>query len=222
MAYIQDGQQSLASQSFYYDDCLNGSSWLTNSTGTGAGTSQTTTAARPGIFVVTTGTTTTGEANYNYTGLTQTNNGNFIFGGGPFVWTGAFNVVQLANVTDDFSYYCGMHDGWEFGGPSNGVYFQYIRANSTNWQIVANNSGTATTTSSSIAVTTGWHKLVMVATTSSVTYYVDGVSAGSISTNIPTGAFNLCGHKLVKTAGTTSVTCQQDYFEFQQTLTTAR
>jgi hypothetical protein len=187
MAYIQDGQQSLVNSTSYYDDCLNRSSWDSRNSGTAATVDFDSTAAHPGVFRLQTGSTNAGEANCNYTALTGSNSGNFFFGGGPFIWTGYINIPVLATGGDDYKYYIGMHDGWQFADPSNGTYFQYIRANSVNWQIVSNNNSTPTTTTSSTAVSTGWHKLIMVATTSNVIYYVDGVSIGTISTNFNHG-----------------------------------
>jgi hypothetical protein len=223
MAYIQDGITSLINQTYIFDDLLNTITWDLRASGTGANQVIGTLAGRPGLITLNTGTTTTGFSQCNFLSSNASNAGNFIFGGGSFTWVGSFNIVQLANVTDDFQYYVGIHDGWQFGGPSNGVYFQYIRANSLNWQIVSNNGGTATTTTSTTPVTSGFHKLIISATATQATFYVDGVNVGTINTNLPTvNAVSLCGHVLKKTAGTTSVSSQQDYFEFYENFTTGR
>jgi hypothetical protein len=58
----------------------------------------------------------------------------------------------------------------------------------------------------------------------SITYYVDGVSVGSISTNIPSTSANASepSFAIQKTAGSTSRTYKIDYFEYRNTLTTPR
>jgi len=209
---------------YYYDDCTNKGLWDSRASGTGTSADTgTPDANHPGIFTLQTGTTNAGKASFNYTVANGSDNGNFFFGGGNFTWVGYINIPVLATNIDDYAYYVGMHNGWVFGTPNDGTYFQYIRSNSVNWQIVSNNNGTATTTTSSVAVTTGWHKLVMTATPSAITYFVDGVSIGTISTNLPaTNAYALCGHLINKSAGTTNVIVNMDYFSFFQNMTNAR
>lgn len=210
-----------ATQFNVVDDCDNISWWDLRQTGS-AHSGIVPSATNPGIIQLEVFNSSE-IASGNYTGATQTNNPNFIFGGGPFTYQGLFNIATLGNVTDTYQFYAGMHDGWQFSGPNNGTYFIYDSTVSLNWQFATNIVGSSTINTSSVPVTTGWHKLMIQATTTSATYFVDGVSLGTISTNMPTSnGYNLNGHKIVKTLGSASIVTQQDKFSLNQTLTTPR
>lgn len=208
---------------YYYDDCFNSSSWDQRTNGTGAAISQIPPdSSHPGTFKMSTGTTNSGAVNVNYTGNQATNTGNYIFGGGNFTYIAYINIVTLATAGEDYDYYIGLGDGWIFGTPTSGIYFRYNRSTSANWLFVTNNSSSVTSTTSSTAVTTGWHKMKISGTTSQVTFSVDGVTLGTTSTNLPTGAISLNMHLVIKSAGTTSRDFYQDYFSFIENLTSAR
>jgi hypothetical protein len=225
MAYIQDGQQSLSTQCYIFDDALSTVFYdLRSNNGPPAASGFTTSAANPGqVYVTVQNVNDVGNANYNSDGQNGINSPNFIFGGGFFTWVGYFNLSALGG-TDHFQWWIGVHDGWQYSGPSNGAYFFYDSSVSANWQIVSNNAGTATTTTSSSVVATGWHKFSIIYTTSSINYFVDGVNIGTITTNLPgSNVCNISANKILKTLGNTLlITVKQDYFEFQMQLTTPR
>lgn len=68
-----------------------------------------------------------------------------------------------------------------------GVYFQYDRATSGNvWRIIAKNSSQSTTvTASTVAVSTEYRLRIEVTASNSATFYVNGTSIGTITSNIP-------------------------------------
>jgi hypothetical protein len=81
-------------------------------------------------------------------------------------------------------------------------------------------------TGATAAVSTGWHrfKIVVNSNATSIQYFVDGTSIGTVTTNIPTattrttlGSFNI-----QKSAGTTNRTFKVDYFQYRNSLTTPR
>lgn len=226
MAYIADGMISFANQSYLFDDIFSTVFWdIRNNSGGASSSGFTTSAANPGqTFVTVQNSGDVGNANYNSDGQSQINSPNFIFGGGAFTWIGYYNLSTLATGTDNFQWWIGVHDGWEFSGPSNGAYFLYDLSISPNWQFVSNNAGTATTNTSSTPVATGWHKFIIQFTLTSITYFVDGVNLGTITTNLPgNNVCNISANKILKNLGSTlAVTVGQDYFEFQQQLTNHR
>lgn len=68
-----------------------------------------------------------------------------------------------------------------------GVYFQYDRATSGNvWRLVAKNSSQTTSVSSStVAVSTEYRLRIEVTSSSLATFYVNGTSVGTVTSNIP-------------------------------------
>ena len=62
------------------------------------------------------------------------------------------------------------------------------------------------------------------AAASSVTFAINGTTAGTVTANIPSGGSRLAGYGqgIYKSAGTTPGTVKIDYTNFEQTFTTAR
>lgn len=69
---------------------------------------------------------------------------------------------------------------------TGGIYF-FVDSGSSNWQFACKASGTASTTDSGTAYDANWVELKFVvnAAASSVEFFIDGTSEGTISTNIP-------------------------------------
>lgn len=73
--------------------------------------------------------------------------------------------------------------------PDEGVYFSNVDdENSGNWVLECRDGGTSSTTNSSTAPDTGWHTYTITvnAAASSVEFFIDGSSQGTVTTNIPT------------------------------------
>lgn len=70
---------------------------------------------------------------------------------------------------------------------TNGFYFYASNANA-NWICKSAKGGARTSTTSSVAISTNWVKFQIVATTSSILFYIDGVLQATHTTNIPSGA----------------------------------
>ena len=143
-------------------------------------------------------------------------------GGGVLTNEWLIQIPTLANVTNDFTFRCGLGDVTT-ADFNNGVYFEYTRATSTNWLIKTANGGTRTSTTTATAVTGGaWIKLQIVvnAAASSVQYFINGTSVGTVTTNIPTAGTSFAAHQL-RTAGT-PVGVDIDYFNVYQRFTTSR
>jgi hypothetical protein len=196
-------------------------SWNNTSAGTGATSVQVApdVSYRPGQIQFTTGSTTSGYA-YQFLGST----GPLLIGGGEEIET-SINIPTLADATNDYTLRFGLCDV-QTSDCNNGLYFEYNRATTTNWRINAAAGGTRTKTTTATAVGTGWHrfKIVVNASATSVSFYVDGTSIGTVTTNIPTSTANNteASYSIQKTAGTTPRTFTVDYFEYRNTLTTAR
>lgn len=189
-------------------------------TGTVTALASTNDTNSPGICVLNRSTTAAGRACINL-GLAQVR-----LGGGEIIIEMRVRVSQLSNGTNTYTFRAGLGDSVS-ADHTDGVYFEH-NSTSGNWILKTANNNTRSSTTSSIAVATGatWAKLRIEinSNATSVSYYVDGALAGTITTNIPTAAGRETGpnFQLVGTLGTVSVNAQIDYFYFKQTFTTPR
>ncbi|CDZ81850.1 hypothetical protein BN1013_02386 [Candidatus Rubidus massiliensis] len=154
----------------------------------------------------------------------------FVVGQGAIQFTWVFKINTLSNGTNTYFFGAGIGD---VTGPAastahstNGIYLAYSNGlNSGNWFFECGNAGVWTTRNTAIAVTTGWHKLVVTinAAGNSVSATIDGVSVGTaITTNIPSIAITpFIG--INRTAGTVPAqSLAADIFTFQKTMTNPR
>ncbi len=154
--------------------------------------------------------------------------GSFVLGGGIFSLNFVLKLNALSNNTDTYNMLIGLCDfdhnivGPAFP-PNDGVFFTYTNSlNSGNWQIVTDSATVRTTTNTSVVADTNWHNfgIVINASATSVSYTIDGVSVGTITTNIPTGPISpFVYHN--PTAGT-PLAFDIDLFYATLTLTTSR
>lgn len=210
-----------AVQSYIFDDMFTVTEvWDTHTSGTGSNFGNgSLDNSHPGCGEYQTGTTTSGKVSSFYGAQSS-----LFYGGGTQTIEMLINIPVLSNGTDTWDMYIGIHDNNIFNGGSiqNGVFFQYIQSSSVNWKIGTANGGASTLTTTSTAVATGWTKLKIVSTVAPLhTFYVNGVSVGTISTNTPTNIVGI-GTRLNKTAGTTNVLVWWDYFEYLQIFTSSR
>jgi len=163
------------------------------------------------------------------TGSGATNAACFITGAASFRFGGGevtsehrlyINASALSDGTDTYRVYAGFNDNSGTDG-TDGVYFRYTHGeNSGNWTAVCRSNSVETTldTGTAVALNT-WYRLrcVINANASSVEFFINGVSKGTITTNIPSGSGRetaLYGN-IRKTAGTSSRTMQWDYVYFK-------
>jgi hypothetical protein len=148
-----------------------------------------------------------------------------VLGGGQIQINWIFNIVTLSNGTNRYGINVGFGDSQGGLGQSNGVYFSYSdNVNSGDWQIVTSAASTKTTTSTAVAVTTGWHNaqvLVNAAATSAV-FTMDGTVLGTITTNIPSLPMSPFWGASWVSGTIASGTFLVDEFQMNQILTTPR
>ena len=91
----------------------------------------------------------------------------------------------------------GLADTTNYTAPSNAIYFGYTTS-ASNWWARTYSSTTATSTDTGVAIsTTTFQKLKIIATPSSVAFYIDDVLKATITTNIPTSNMGI----LIKSNG---------------------
>lgn len=214
----------VAVRAFGYEDFYQGNypngwfSGLYENNAIGFITTQATDQDAAGVAVFTTSTSVGGRA-----ALVSNNNNCIRLGGGEAIFEVRVRLGNLSDGTQSFTVRFGfMSDGG--GDAPNGVFFRYTHSvNSGNWQGVARNNNSETATNfSTTPVTSGWQKLRIVvnAAGSSAEFFINGVSVGTVASNIPTaaGRETALGASIIKSAGTTARTLLMDYLAWQITL----
>lgn len=205
---------------YYYDDMISISSFQALGSNGGGTNTLDVDSDHPGCFYIQTGnSSSSGSAIIAY----NSTNAHYLPNGKTYFETLVI-VQDLATALQDYSYYAGMNDGFTTSAPSNGVYFEYTRATNTNWLIVTKNSGSTTSTDSGVAVSGNWVKLAWYydPTGPLITFYINGTSVGTISTNIPTAQLIGINWLIRKSVGTNNARISMDYFEMFSLLTNVR
>jgi hypothetical protein len=129
----------------------------------------------------------------------------------------SINLPVLSTGSEEFILRVGYSSATTSTLPVNGVFFEYDRTQSTNWRLrCGSGSSYNASPNSSTAVSAGsWMRLKIVINSAAnlATFYIDDVSIGTVSTNIPTGTSNTVSpsYQLIKTVGTTSRLCFVDW-----------
>ena len=152
-----------------------------------------------------------------------------VLGGGVITLTWVIKIVNASIADPRYILRCGLGDTFAVANPTdqvNGVYFEYSDdINSGNWNYKTAAASSRTTSTSSTAVTTGWHNLTITinAAASSISFTVDGVSLGAaITTDIPTAAISPFFYLGDTVGAVTAGSVLIDLFSMTQTLTTPR
>lgn len=208
MTYTEDGISSSV-----------GGGGLNSTSSTGLG--GTDMVNHPGIISTSVTTLTTDYA------ILGGSSGAVLFGGAVWKAEALIAINTLSDGTDTYTYRFGFLDSTTAADAVDGVYIEYNSASSANWIMGTSSNSTRTKTASSTAVVAGvWTRLGVIvnATGTSVEYFVNGVSIGTVTTNIPTGTGRQTGTKLqlVKVAGVTLRAVFHDFMEWNGIFTTAR
>jgi hypothetical protein len=145
------------------------------------------------------------------------------FSQGPFTYECAVLVPTLPSVAQNFLLRIGFGNAVNAAVPTNGIWFEHTSNPSTVWTLKAANGATTTTVTATTVLTNQWMVLGLTVNTSgtSVSYFVNGVNIGTITTNIPISNTTKCGPILTitKTAGTTTRALIVDYVKYNYQIT---
>lgn len=207
--------------SYFFDDLMHFelAPWSSNIAGGSLTRSTSGVANHPGIWTLSTLGSATGAANIH---LLETS---VVLDGGQISIEWEIRIPTLSDGTDTFTIRSGIMDNANPAESNNAVYFRYTHGvNSGNWQLIARNGGAETPTNSSTAVTTGWTKLTIIIVPGSTlaTFYVDGVSVGTVASGIPTTNPMGLQSQIVKSLGGNARTLLLDYCSMFYQLATAR
>lgn len=175
-----------------------------------------------GVQKLDTSTATNGNARtypQTISSATYLNNGEYFF-------EARLRMPNLSDATDTFQIAAGLVDANNVISPSNGILLRYTHGtHSGNWELYTALSASSTSTDSSSAVAANtWYRVgfIVNATCTSVTFYVNGTSVGTVSTNLPTAVKLFPAVLIFKTAGTTSRVLFCDYIATQKDFSSSR
>lgn len=148
------------------------------------------------------------------------------FGAGVFTFETEIYIGILSTAIEEYQLCFGFGDT-NNADQVDGVYFRYDRTANVNWLLCAANNSTRTATASSVAVAAAsWVRLKIVvnATGTSASFYINGAYAGAVTTNIPTAGGRELGaiHASVKSAGATGRYFAVDWTWLHVDLTASR
>lgn len=182
------------------------------------------TAGRAGTVLF---TDTTAASGYSFI-RGAASKGAWIAGSGSITWEWSiFAPSRVSDVTDNYSLYIGLANGAATGAePTDGFYFFYNYATSSgNWigKTALGSSRTSVVSTTPLVINT-WYTLraTINALGTSVEFFLNGVSIGTSTTNLPVAALTpICG--MNTTAGTaTSITMMADWCKIIETFTNSR
>lgn len=222
--YADYGTHTKDVAEFYHDFLFAPAPLGVSKTGTGAAARNdgaSSTADHPGVLLLRTGTTTTGNA-WLY-GTDQDNT--LKLGAAEMHFEAIVKLSALSDGTDTYVARAGLHyDAIAGGTPTNGLFFQYTHsASAGNWELRGVTSSTPTTSDTGVAASTNWVVLTWVlnAAGTSAQAYINRVAVGDPVTVIPTSTMSI-GVSITKSAGTTSRDILVDSVKFLVKLATAR
>lgn len=210
----------------WHTDAVGQMRWLDADTGSGVSQTGLTVSdsTHHGILELDTGGVAAGAAIRYLGGVTSgTGTAGFKLGGGQLTMDWLVRVEDLSTAGERYSFMVGL-----FSTAATQVdavrFFYNDSINAGNWTISCINASTVTNTDSGVAVAADtWYKLraVVNAAATSVEFFINGVSVGTVTTNIPTA--NVAPRaSMAKTVGAASRVAYVDYFRLYQRLTAAR
>lgn len=176
-----------------------------------------------GIATLATGTTATGSTRIGYG---SSGNASILFGFGTWKFESNSQIQNLSTVTDTFSVQVGFTDN---PNPTDGVYFRYTHSETNgNWQACTRiNNNAINSIDTGVPVVAGqWytHTILVNASGTLATFFIDRVQVASTTVSIPIGAGRQTGVaiNILKSVGTTSRNVFIDFMDVVCKFTTPR
>jgi lysophospholipase L1-like esterase len=183
---------------------------------------------RPGILTLSTLAVANGRA------FVGTDRSVLELSGGEAIFGGSTQIPILSTATERFQLLIGFFDTATAANQVDGLYFLYdeggVSTGSTagpNWKLVASSNSVRTFVTSTIPVDTAWNnfKITLNSAGTRADYYINGLFAGSVATNLPIGGSARSvglGAMIIKSIGTTARTVLLDWLYFKQILKVPR
>ncbi len=226
-AFLWDDLFTLRSSSQQFAGGIDLSSWG----GAGAGfTNNGNKAGHPGTYIASTGTTSTGQANF-IGGISSPDKDVVLFGiGDRIISTVILSIPSASSAEDRYTLRCG---GWADAIPAvvDGIYFDYSdNVNGGRYRGVAVANGVVTTTDLGVGPSFGaavWETLSIdvAGDASSATFIRNGTVLGSLNAGLPSGGTRgtaILPASIVKSVGTNARTVVLDFYQYEYRLGTPR
>jgi len=208
-----------------YDDLIgqvNGNSFTSNVSSGGSVTWTGGSAGHPGVVSISTGSTTSTSNGFLKAAspANNTNTAQVFAGGGELTFEALIEIPTLFGGGNAGQLRCGFFDEIT-GAPTNGIHAQHDES-TTKWRLFCRDGGAANVAGGT-DVTTGWHhvKIVVNAAGTEAELIVDGVSQGSVTSNVPTAGMSY-GAQAQKTAGSTAAVLNVDLLHVYQDFSSPR
>lgn len=158
--------------------------------------------------------------------LVGSNNANILLGGGTINLNWVVNTAILSDETNTYTLTIGLGSAGSVSGSiTDGIYFTYTDSvNSGKWVINASASSATTSANTTTPVVPGWVNVGVTinASGTSAEFFINGVSQGAISTNIPVIGL-IPFFQMIVNAGTIAQdSFLADLMYFTQNFTTSR
>lgn len=202
-----------------FDDFDGRMAWSVSSSGTGSaasvggGNAALASGSHIGVARVAVGGVLSASACLSWSGTLSTA---IVVGEGGAECRILVRIQDLATVADDYVFRAGLGTTTN-ADHANGIYFEYSRADSVNWRCKTASQSTRTVLTTSTAVVTDvWLELKWVVNSAgdSVEFFIDDVSQGTITTNIPSVTGQGCGGNFQITAGALIANTREVFIDF--------
>jgi hypothetical protein len=182
-------------------------------------------ALRPGILMLNTGTTNVGTAAI----ITGSNSySHIMFSAGVYTIESDIYIPVLSTAAEQYTLRFGFGQS-AIGDEIDGAYFEYTDigggGSTPNWYKCTANAAARTKTNTGVAAVAGaWTRLKIVvnATATSVEYFINEISVGVETTNIPAARVTGCVLSIIKSAGIIDRVVNIDWTWVHINLTTTR
>lgn len=212
-----------------FDDFNNHMSWSPSTSGTNSsasvslGNSVIASGKHIGVAELSLGSVVAGSSHASLVqsaGLSQST----VFDFGPAEYQTLIYIPTLASASDDYVLRIGFGTATN-ADHANGIYFEYDRSQSANWRLRAASQSSRTTTTTSVAVVadTWIHlKWSVNGNGTQADFFIDDVSVGTVTTNIPVTTGQGCGPNFQITSSSILAATRNvyiDYFYFVKEFT---
>ena len=163
-------------------------------------------ASAPGIFIIGTGTTSSGWQSINL-------GSNNLVGAPNLMCEYRLKLANLNNGTDNFSCWFGLHNGVTGAEPNTGFYFRYTSADGPMWMAVCADGGAPTPVNTNVLADTNFHRFrLSCGGDGAARFYIDDVHCADVFQTLPSVNYYSANAAIRKTAGTAARTLRIDYF----------
>jgi hypothetical protein len=169
-------------------------------------------ASEPGIFVVGTGSTSSGWHGINL-------GSNNLYGAPIFMCEWRIKLISANNASDQYSCWFGLHNATTATEPTSGFYFRYT-PDDTHWVAACANGGAPNTAATDVAADTDFHRFRITSDGSGVArFYIDDTQKAMLLSSLPTTNRYTPNVMIRKSLGTVARNVRVDYFalRFEQT-----